>query len=175
MPIFWQGTPYLLYSWPLCDIAVDDPCCVSDVLTPMNHTELLHINLADICLQFFLFSPDCRCRDLWNYQFLLVCFITKEKQGVTGRMNIRRIMWCLDFVSCVAFHRLKRIFGEVDVFMSSWVRSWEGISSVLSVTDVCLQSLDWLLWTLTMYPHIVSFPVAQTYPGKCYWCHILVL
>ena len=34
-------------------------------------------------------------------------------------MSIRRIAWCLDFVSCVAFHRENRIFGEVGVFVIS--------------------------------------------------------
>jgi hypothetical protein len=33
-------------------------------------------------------------------------------------MSIHRITWCLDFVSCVAFHRENRIFEEVDVFIS---------------------------------------------------------
>jgi len=35
------------------------------------------------------------------------------------RMRLHRITWCLDFVSCVAFHRENRIFGEVDVFVIS--------------------------------------------------------
>ena len=34
-------------------------------------------------------------------------------------MSIHRIAWGLDFVSCVAFHRETRIFGEVDVFVIS--------------------------------------------------------
>jgi len=39
-------------------------------------------------------------------------------------MSIRRIAWGLDFVSCVAFHRENRIFGEVDVLLSPWGRPW---------------------------------------------------
>ena len=57
MPIFWQGTPYHLFSWLLCDIAVDVPCGVSDILAPMNHAELLCIDLAEIRLSFFVFFP----------------------------------------------------------------------------------------------------------------------
>jgi len=32
----------------LCDITVDDPCSLSDVLAPINHAELVRINLAEI-------------------------------------------------------------------------------------------------------------------------------
>jgi len=48
MPIFWQGTPYYLISWLLCDIAIDVRCVVScnvklqNLSHLYNACELLH-------------------------------------------------------------------------------------------------------------------------------------
>ena len=64
----------------------------------------------------------------------LSVFISKERQGVTERMSICRITWCLDFVSCVAFHRENRISGEVYVFVISLGKT---MGKYLLIVDRC--------------------------------------